>query len=230
MTNIKIKDGPKGLKSVAYHYGGYLDVQSKDGYRRYQLRAAVKELEKLYEEKGQVTFRLTLIDDLMFTATTNPAAFSQMTGDQKFGPQPGDFPIIPGAKSPGSLNGDSVKGGIVILVLIWIVWGLFSGGDDIAKPPEPERITEDTAQAMAKTLCEDRVEKSLRSPSTADFPFLSQAVYDGNGRATLASYVDAQNGFGATVRTNFVCVIEYTGDGSPSGFENWKIVDFAVLK
>lgn len=81
MSNIKIKDGPKGLKSAAYHYGGYLDVRSKDGYRRYQVRAAVKELEKLYEENGQVTFRLVLADGLSFTAVTNPATFSQMVGD-----------------------------------------------------------------------------------------------------------------------------------------------------
>lgn len=230
MTNIKIKDGPKGLKSVAYHYGGYLEVLSKEGYRRYQIRAAVKELEKLYEEKGQITFRLSLIDGLGFTATTTPAAFSQMTGDKKLGPQPGDFPIIPGAKPSSSPGGDAVKGSIVILVLIGIMWTVFSGGDDVSKPPEPEHLTEITAQAMAKTLCEDRVEESLRTPSTADFPFFSPAVYDGNRRATLASYVDAQNGFGATVRTNFVCIVEYSGGGSPSGFENWKIVDFVVLQ
>lgn len=215
---------------MAYHYGGYLEVQSKEGFRRYQFRAAVKELEKLYEEKGQVIFRLTLIGGLGFTATTNPAAFSQMTGDKKLGPQPGDFPIIPGAKPSSSPDGDAVKGSIVILVLIWIMWALFIGGDDVSKPPEPERLTENTAQAMAKTLCEDRVEKSLRSPSTADFPFFSQAIYDGNRRATLASYVDAQNGFGATIRTNFVCVVEYNGGGAPSEFENWKIVDFVVLQ
>lgn len=230
MTNIKIKDGPKGLKSAAYHFGGYLDVRSKDGYRRYQFRAAVKSLEKLYEEKGQVTFRLALTDGLSFTAVTNSTAFSHMAGDQKLGLQPGDFPIIPGAKPPSSFDGDTVKGGIVILMLVWIVWALFSGGDNTPAPAQPEQVKEDVAKAVAITYCKDRVKNSLRSPSTADFPFFSDAVYDGNRRATLASYVDAQNGFGATVRTNFVCVVEYSGNGSPSSFTNWKVVDFAVLQ
>lgn len=83
---------------------------------------------------------------------------------------------------------------------------------------------------MAVTLCKDHVKNTLRSPSTADFPFFNQAIYDGKRRATLASYVDAQNGFGATIRTNFVCVVEYNGGGSPSEFGSWKIVDFAVLQ
>lgn len=228
MTNIKIKDGPTGLKKAIYHFGGYLEIWAKDGYRRYQFRAAVKEFDRLYEEKGQVTFRLSLVDGLAFTASANTAVFSQMNGEKKIGPQPGDFPVIPGAKPS---TADEAKGGVVLLcIIIGLLFWIFSGDDVPSPPPQPERLTENTAQAMAKTLCEDRVEKSLRSPSTADFPFFDQAVYDGNRRATLASYVDAQNGFGATVRTNFVCVVEYSGNGSPSSFTNWKVVDFAVLQ
>jgi hypothetical protein len=112
---------------------------------------------------------------------------------------------------------------------------LYFNIEAVDPPPTPQPtaeknvLTESTAQVMAKTLCEMRVKDSLKSPSTADFPFFSQATFDGNRQATLSSYVDAQNGFGAMIRTNFVCTVEYSG-GDIGAFESWKIVDFIVLQ
>ena len=57
--------------------------------------------------------------------------------------------------------------------------------------------------------------KRLKSPKTADFPFggSRHVTYLGNRRYRVASYVDSQNGFGATLRTNFSGVIKQIHGG-----------------
>ncbi len=54
------------------------------------------------------------------------------------------------------------------------------------------------------------VKRQLKAPSTAKFPYCSTAtiVHDGN-TWTVLSYVDAQNSFGAMLRSEFIAVIEY---------------------
>jgi len=63
---------------------------------------------------------------------------------------------------------------------------------------------EDWAMACAR----DKVESMLKAPSTAKFPYL-EAVYSGGNKYALSNYVDSQNGFGAMIRTYYVCEIEF---------------------
>lgn len=69
---------------------------------------------------------------------------------------------------------------------------------------------------IAYTYSQDYVKQKLRSPGTADFPRASKvgikrlAPY----RYRITAYVDSQNGFGGTVRTNYTCIIEYTDSTS----------------
>jgi hypothetical protein len=51
----------------------------------------------------------------------------------------------------------------------------------------------------------------LKSPSTAQFPHYSPSFVSetGKGQYTVRSYVDAQNSFGATIRTRFLCVLSH---------------------
>lgn len=89
-------------------------------------------------------------------------------------------------------------------------------------PPSPEEIRERN-EVVAWTACQGWVKNRLRSPSTADFPSLysdkvtalSDSVY------VVRAYVDAQNGFGATVRTNFVCMTATDGD-------SWRLREIAM--
>lgn len=57
--------------------------------------------------------------------------------------------------------------------------------------------------------CRDVVRGQLKSPSTAKFPGSlesnEQARETEDGERVWAGYVDSQNGFGATVRTAFIC-------------------------
>lgn len=56
----------------------------------------------------------------------------------------------------------------------------------------------------AIAACERAVSAQMKSPSTASFPNTSAVKVDGDAYNVRGS-VDAQNSFGATVRTSFVC-------------------------
>ena len=59
------------------------------------------------------------------------------------------------------------------------------------------------------------VEGTLKSPSSAEFPFSGHrsVKYLGEGRYAFDSYVDAQNSFGAVLRTHFRGVIKRVEGG-----------------
>ncbi|MBX3003715.1 MAG: hypothetical protein KF821_01165 [Anaerolineales bacterium] len=72
-----------------------------------------------------------------------------------------------------------------------------------------------TEQATFMYLTEQYVKQALRSPSTAEFPSGLFAIDQwGFGRkrdvVTVQSYVDAQNGFGAMIRSNFTAQFSYS--------------------
>ena len=81
-----------------------------------------------------------------------------------------------------------------------------------------------------KELCSDDIQaflaakefmkQRLKSPSTADFPFLrdgSQITTLECGHFKVRSFVDAQNSFGAMIRTNYEAVLRHSGGG------NWTL-------
>lgn len=80
-----------------------------------------------------------------------------------------------------------------------------------------ELITSDDDRVFAWTAAKSTVEKSLKAPSTAKFPF----SYNGqnikqtsNDTFIVNSYVDAQNEFGAMIRSNFSVTIKKTSSNS----------------
>lgn len=62
----------------------------------------------------------------------------------------------------------------------------------------------------ALTMCQQFVKGRLRSPASADFPWAhaGRVTALGGGQYRIRSYVDAQNAFGAEVRTDFVCTVQ----------------------
>ena len=70
-------------------------------------------------------------------------------------------------------------------------------------------------QIGAWVAIQQAVEQRLTSPSSAKFPFGGHrsVKHLGGGRYSVSSYVEAQNGFGATVRTPFSGIVESTGTG-----------------
>ncbi len=73
----------------------------------------------------------------------------------------------------------------------------------------------------ALTMANKFITARLRSPSTADFPVLGakgvsvrpEILSNGDCAFTIMTYVDGQNGFGATVRQNFLVTVAPEGGG-----------------
>ena len=85
-------------------------------------------------------------------------------------------------------------------------------------------------KSQADIMCQVHVTNSLKAPSTAKFEYLPDASVEdlGNNTFGMNSYVDAQNSFGAMLRTNYYCKIQYIGaDGSETNLNNpnnWNIL------
>jgi hypothetical protein len=66
------------------------------------------------------------------------------------------------------------------------------------------------------------VKAKLKAPNSADFPtsYNSSVVTD---TVYIESYVDAQNGFGANIRTYYDCTLHYWG-GEWTDQKNWELL------
>jgi len=83
--------------------------------------------------------------------------------------------------------------------------------------------TKENDEIKAFTSCQFFVEKRLKSPASAkfhleDFSFLK---YEDNSYS-IKSYVDSQNGFGAMIRSDFICRIKFN-DKNEAILENLEI-------
>jgi hypothetical protein len=95
---------------------------------------------------------------------------------------------------------------------------LMAHSEDVAKTREPNKID-------AYFMAEQFITKQLKAPSTAKFPYSSDAEisYDETTKDwTIKSYVDAQNSFGAMIRNNYTVKIKYLGD------EKWNLIDIEM--
>lgn len=81
----------------------------------------------------------------------------------------------------------------LILACVGGAFAIFSGGDT-----GPDSIG-------AEVMCEQFVKDRLKAPATAEFPKPS-TVQDGL-TFTVTGAVDAENSFGAKVRTRYVCQV-----------------------
>lgn len=117
-------------------------------------------------------------------------------------PEPG----VPDGKGPKQYNAAWLLLAIPILAVFLIVV-------DRTQPTADERRAQALeewgrrAQATVAVGCMEAVEAKLQAPRSAKFPFGlgSEVVLAGDTAAALRSYVDAENTFGAMVRTDFVC-------------------------
>lgn len=78
-----------------------------------------------------------------------------------------------------------------------------------SEPYDPDRIM-GWSDNRARYLCHDRIKQQLKSPSTAKFEGLFDfiAVQSADHKDWMVSgHVDAQNAFGATLRTNWTCTV-----------------------
>jgi hypothetical protein len=75
------------------------------------------------------------------------------------------------------------------------------------------------------TLCKTAVKDSLKAPSTADFPWtMNVSVSPDLEYFTVNSFVDAQNSFGAMIRTTYLCRMKFNG----GGLDGWVMDSLSV--
>lgn len=105
------------------------------------------------------------------------------------------------AKKPSSMAAGCV-GIVMLLIMGSCVYSCFTG------PSSEERAITDR-KFQVPGICRQFVTKRLRSPASAKFSGLGTSEVQEDGEIfTMRSYVDSQNGFGAMLRSNFVCVVK----------------------
>lgn len=98
--------------------------------------------------------------------------------------------------------GVKVKASSAGKVFVWLIFGLVGFllfGAVVGRSPAADE----------RALCKDRVLSYLKSPSTAEFSNV------GEMGGLVVGYVDAQNGFGATIRNGFSCKVEMNHMNKP---------------
>lgn len=115
-------------------------------------------------------------------------------------------------------TGRSILGFIVLVAILGSViysCSTNSGSDST----EPE---DGGGGSMAEVMCEEFVTDRLKAPSTAEFPGADSVLELGVNEYEVSASVDSQNGFGAMIRTAYVCTIRYTGD------DQWALVSLDI--
>jgi len=105
----------------------------------------------------------------------------------------------------------------IIVVVIFALCTFPISGEDDSNGPTAE---------MAYFMSQVFVEKRLKAPSTADFPRYQENMVNKTVKDTyvVSSYVDAENSFGAQMRTHYVAELEYVGD------DEWSAISVELLE
>ena len=75
-------------------------------------------------------------------------------------------------------------------------------------------------EVQAYVMTQDAVRSRLKSPSSAEFPWITDVVsaHSGGCKYEVLAYVDAQNGFGAMLRTTYGARLTFDAES-----ERWRI-------
>lgn len=143
---------------------------------------------------------------------------SASTPPVRSGPPAKPVPLLNEKKASAWSNlSRNTKLWILVLVGVFIIWALGQSGGGSSNPASPPA---DNAEAVgAWVVCQQFVEDRLTSPSTADYPaaYSDYTTQLSTKQFKVDAYVDSQNGFGAMVRTDFVCTVTYQGN------DNWHL-------
>jgi hypothetical protein len=115
-------------------------------------------------------------------------------------------------------------GGILITVFCLWMFSTFSSLVGGSSSPSPTKVYE-PSKIDAFGMCIHFTKEQLKAPSTADFAAFSQSsVLQTGYEFTIRSWVDSQNSFGAMIRTDFICTVQYVGN------DKWKLTKLDFLE
>jgi hypothetical protein len=125
--------------------------------------------------------------------------------DQPLGPRPFpvDTPTNPRTHRPKRRTGLLIGAAAAVLVIAAAGLTVALWPHAPAKPSRTEQATQ---------VCEDQIRNQLKSPATAQFTNVSAADRDWDG-IYLTGDVDAQNSFGAMLRTRWTCHAQLLSNG-----------------
>lgn len=109
----------------------------------------------------------------------------------------------------------------VRLFLILGVFGLLATCVALApKPQDPDQASPSERNYSACLMAQQFVERRLKAPSTAKFASCGDAkvTNDGYREHAVIVVVDAQNSFGAMIRSSYAVKLKYEGSS------NWRLV------
>lgn len=93
---------------------------------------------------------------------------------------------------------------IVVNVVLWTTLAILL----VTSQKSPEYTPEYLSYVMAKRVVSDK----LKSPSTAKFQPYDESIVKTNGELyQVTLWVDAENSFGAKIRSKFIVMIKYDG-------------------
>ena len=107
---------------------------------------------------------------------------------------------------------DAASGCFTLVVILAFVVFFFSNCGGSSNSSNSSSTTSKQPDKFdAYVMSQLFVEDALKAPSTAKFPVYSEdmVVDGGDGSFIVSAYVDAQNSFGAMMRSNYVCIMQY---------------------
>ena len=97
---------------------------------------------------------------------------------------------------------------VVLIGVIWFIYPtIFPGKTPAQIKSEEDQTNNEQAKRDFAVECQLAIDGQLKSPSTAKFAGITpDEVTQIDNSFSVASTVDAQNSFGAVVRTDFICL------------------------
>jgi hypothetical protein len=112
-------------------------------------------------------------------------------------------------KQKQSVKHQAVAGMISVAIMIW-------GAVQCTSESEPTKKNENTKMIESYVVAQSIVQGKLKSPSTAEFPgayeYVNHITKIDSTTYEINSFVDSQNGFGATVRAYWTMKVHYEGE------------------
>lgn len=126
------------------------------------------------------------------------------------GKPPTDRPETTATSTAPTSGGSGCLWIFLAIVVISVVAGVMSGDDDGGGGGA---TSPGSMELDARQVCHGFIKDRLQAPSTADFEERSAATITVSGQDyTVRGTVDAENGFGANLRSNYTCTVRASGD------------------
>jgi hypothetical protein len=140
-----------------------------------------------------------------------------------------DGPLPPPEPPKPAITDDHSKksGKGALIIVLFVVGVVVAGTISGALGDGEEQSSAEDVRYGAFDVCTDFVRDRLKAPGSASFRNYFQddgevrVTGSGNGPYTVVSTVDAQNSFGAELRSEFRCVVILDGD-------TWRLQDIQL--